>query len=352
MDRRTKIAAGGITALLAGAAAASSLRSRARRIRELVRADPAHALLSAPLDGRPLAVESADGARIHAEVFGPDDAPTIVLGHGWVEAIRFWTYQIQDLSRDHRVVAWDLRGHGRSPEPANADYSIEALAADFDAVLDAALRDGERAVVAGHSLGGMTIVCWAGLDHTTPSEQIAAAALVNTGIEGLIAEALVIRTPGALERLTDLVGRTVLSAPGALPPRSNPISYEAMRYVTLGPDAGPATIAFCEELVLACGPEARAGCGATLSKLDLVESVAGLDVRTLVVAGGRDRLTPPIHSRRLVEALPDGTYVELDRIAHMAPVEAPQRVSDSLRTLAAEHLARGSETPSPEEALR
>ncbi|MGH2955308.1 MAG: alpha/beta fold hydrolase [Solirubrobacterales bacterium] len=340
------IAAGGIAALAAaGAVGASALRARARSTHRRVLADPAHAALSAPLDGGwALEVESADGTRIHAEVFGPDDGPTVVLGHGWLEASHFWTHQIQELRRDHRVVAWDLRGHGRSAEPANRDYSIEALAGDLDAVLQAALPDGRRAVVAGHSLGGMTIVGWAGLDRITPADRGAAAALVNTGIDGLIAEALVIRTPGALERISDVVGRTVMAAPGRLPTRSTPITFEAIRYLTVGPDAGPATIAFCEEMILACGPEARAGCGATMSKLDLRDSVAGLDVPTLVIAGERDRLTPPVHSRRLVEALPDPIgYVELERIAHMGPVEAPERISDSLRGLVREHLIEAEE---------
>ncbi|MGH2952175.1 MAG: alpha/beta hydrolase, partial [Solirubrobacterales bacterium] len=194
-------------------------------------------------------------------------------------------------------------------------------------------------VVAGHSLGGMTIVCWAGLHEGRAADRLAAAALVNTGMHGLIADSLVVRTPGALERVSEVVGRTVLAAPGALPPRTNPITYEAIRRLCFGPDASAATIAFCEELVLACGPEARAGCGATMSRLDLRESIASLDVPTLVIAGERDRLTPPVHSRRLVDALPDGAgYTELERVGHMAPVEAPQEISSSLRGLSREHL--------------
>lgn len=340
MQTRTKIVSGGIAALAAGAAGASWIRGRARRIRNDVLADPVGDALNAPLEGRRLAVVSEDGTRIHAEIFGPDDAPTVLLAHGWMEGIRFWTHQIQDLSHDHRVVAWDFRGHGRSADPANRDYTIESLSADFDAVLDAALPAGERAIAVGHSLGGMTIVSWAGLNPSSVRERLAATALVNTGVSGIIADSLVVRTPGVLEWTRDAIGRTILSSPGKLPPPgSSPISYDAVRYLTLGPDAGPATIAFCEELLLSCGPEARAGCGATLSKMDLADSVASLDVPTLVIAGERDILTPPVHSRRLVDALPDGEYLELERIAHMAPVEAPDEISRRLRAMAAEQLA-------------
>jgi pimeloyl-ACP methyl ester carboxylesterase len=344
MPQRRTIAAAGIAVAAAGAAAAA-LRARARRTHARVLADPLHEVLNAPLEGgRPLAVEAREGTRIHADVFGPDDAPTVILGHGWVEAAHFWTHQIRDLSADHRVVAWELRGHGRSAEPPNRDYSIEALAGDLDAVLDAALSDGERAVVAGHSLGGMTVVSWAGLHGRSTTDRIAAAALVNTGMYGLIADSLVVRTPGALASIGEVVGRTVLSAPGALPPRTNPITHEAVRYLCFGPDAGPATIEFCEEMFLACGPEARAGCGATMSRLDLRESIASLDAPTLVIAGERDRLTPPIHSRRLVDALPDpADYVELPRVGHMGPVEAPEEISNQIRRLVRQHLAPRTE---------
>lgn len=67
--------------------------------------------------GRVVEVHSADGTRIHTEVFGPDDGYPIVLAHGITCAIRVWANQIADLSRDHKVIAYDHRGHGRSGVP-------------------------------------------------------------------------------------------------------------------------------------------------------------------------------------------------------------------------------------------
>jgi pimeloyl-ACP methyl ester carboxylesterase len=364
---RAKIAAGAATAV-AGAAAGVTLRERGRRLRQRVESDPARAVLARPLEGEPLEVFSADGTPLHAQVFGPErtpavaaggggelagggeedggsatEPPTIVLVHGWTCAMAFWTLQIHELRRDHRVVAFDLRGHGRSAEPAGGDYSIEALAADLDAVLESTLPDGQRALVAGHSMGGMTLVAWAGLRHAAVADRLAAAALVNTGVGGLIAEALVIRSPAALERTRDALGRALLAAPGPLPTRPNPLTYEAIRYLTLGPDASAATAAFCERMVLACAPDTRARCGATMSRLDLSRSLASLDVPTLVIAGERDRLTPPVHARRMVEELPAAGYVELPRTGHMAPLERPAEVGRTLRELAAGRPARGRE---------
>ncbi len=105
-------------------------------------------------------VRAADGTRLHAEVFGPPDGYPIVLTHGITCAIRAWAYQIADLSTDYRVIAFDHRGHGRSGVPRAKGYSLKHLASDLDSVLEATLAPHERAVVAGHSMGGITIAAW------------------------------------------------------------------------------------------------------------------------------------------------------------------------------------------------
>src|SRR6202035_2815983 len=102
--------------------------------------------------GRVLPVRSKHGIRLHAEVFGPEDGYPIVLAHGITCALRVWAYQIADLANDYRVIAFDHRGHGCSAvPPRRSGYSLDILAADLDAVLEATLAPGQRAVLAGHS---------------------------------------------------------------------------------------------------------------------------------------------------------------------------------------------------------
>ena len=67
--------------------------------------------------GRVLPVRSKDGIKLHAEVFGPQDGYPIVLAHGITCALRVWAYQIADLAKDYRVIAFDHRGHGKSAVP-------------------------------------------------------------------------------------------------------------------------------------------------------------------------------------------------------------------------------------------
>ena len=109
--------------------------------------------------GRSLEVTAVDGTRLHAEVFGPEHGQPIVFAHGITCAIGVWGNQIADLATDYRVIAYDHRGHGQSGAPKGRNkYNLDFLAADLDAVLTATLRPGERAVLAGHSMGGASIL--------------------------------------------------------------------------------------------------------------------------------------------------------------------------------------------------
>jgi pimeloyl-ACP methyl ester carboxylesterase len=62
------------------------------------------------------------------------------LAHGITCALGVWAYQIVDLAGDYRVIAYDHRGHGRSGVPTRrANYGLNFLAADLDAVLEETL---------------------------------------------------------------------------------------------------------------------------------------------------------------------------------------------------------------------
>ena len=89
----------------------------------------------------------------------PRTAIPIVLAHGITCAIRVWAYQIADLAQrppGHRLRPPRPRPQRPCP-PRRSGYGLNFLAADLDAVLEATLKPGERAVIAGHSMGGIAI---------------------------------------------------------------------------------------------------------------------------------------------------------------------------------------------------
>ena len=78
------------------------------------------------------------GVKLEWEQFGPDDAPALLLTHGWSLSHETWYYQKKALSGEFRVIVWDLRGTDRSQAPADRDYSFDAMTADLAAVFVAA----------------------------------------------------------------------------------------------------------------------------------------------------------------------------------------------------------------------
>ncbi|WP_030668415.1 alpha/beta fold hydrolase [Streptomyces cellulosae] len=280
-----------------------------------------------PVPARVLTTTSADGSRLHVEVHGVEQAPAVVLVHGWTCSTAFWAAQIRDLSVDHRVIAYDQRGHGRSP--ASPACTTDGLADDLEAVLRATLAPGEKAVIAGHSMGGMTVMAAA----TRPAfrEHAAAVLLCSTGSSRLVAESLVLPIrPGRLR--TWLTGR-LLGSRAPLGPVT-PLARRILKYGTMGPGSAPDMVEACARIVHACPRGVRHAWSHVLGLLDLDHGVRELNAPTEVVVGSADRLTPPVQARALAAALPDCVgLTELSGVGHMTPVEAPELVTGRIRTL-------------------
>ncbi|PZG87962.1 alpha/beta hydrolase, partial [Streptomyces sp. NTH33] len=288
-----------------------------------------------PAPARELTAVSADGARLHVEVHGTvddPDAPAVVLAHGWTCSTAFWAAQIRDLAADHRVIAYDQRGHGRSP--ASRACSTDALADDLQAVLAATLAPGEKAVIAGHSMGGMTVMAASG--RAGFREHAAAVLLCSTGSSRLVAEATVV--PIRAGRLRTRLTRHVLGSRAPLGPVT-PLALRILKYATMGPGAAPHMVEACARIVHACPRRVRHAWSQVLNLLDLDHGVRELDVPTAVVVGTADRLTPPVHARALAGALPRCVgLTELPGLGHMTPVEAPELVTGKIRELVTAHV--------------
>jgi pimeloyl-ACP methyl ester carboxylesterase len=318
-------------AIGAGALAAGALAQR--RFSQSIARDPAWRELQEPPSGEPIDVLSADGTRIHAERFGSREGLPVILAHGWTENLTYWTYVIRELSsRGLQVVAYDLRGHGQSA--GAGDYSIHRFGQDLEAVLEAVVPEGQRALIVGHSLGAMSIAAWAE-DHEV-ERRVGAAALLNTGVGDLMAESLIVPVPKLARAINQRVGvHGFLGSRAPLPRFSSPISHAMIRWVAFGPTASPAQVAYYERMLLAMPPTARADIGIAISEIELYDALARLTVPTLVLAGEDDRLTPPSHAKRIAERLPQlERLLILPETGHMGPLERPREVNEALLELA------------------
>lgn len=104
-------------------------------------------------------VEVDDGVRLR--VLSRGEGRPLVFVPGWTATADFFAHQMAGLAEDHRVVAYDPRGHGGSDKPM-AGNSFARRGADLDALLDRLdLRD---AVLVGWAFGVLDVLACLG-DH-------------------------------------------------------------------------------------------------------------------------------------------------------------------------------------------
>lgn len=266
----------------------------------------------------------ADGNPIHVEAYGPRDGEVLVLAHGWTCSTKHWYAQINTFSEHYRVVAYDQRGHGRTPL-GKTRLSTELLGADLESVVRAVTGDGRRALVAGHSMGGMSVMAWAKDFPESVSSRARAIVLTSTAAVEIIQNLAVV--PEGLPRYTKpferAVGRLVATAPIPLPHTT--ASPRVAQYIALNTQSRLAHVEFCDHMVSECPARARARWGVAMLDLDVWQGVLNIDVPTAVVVGTDDRLTPRKHSDAIVAQLEKQDvlleYLVLPHTGHMANIE-------------------------------
>jgi pimeloyl-ACP methyl ester carboxylesterase len=121
-----------------------------------------------------MAMLKRDGVNLYYEVHG--EGPVILLTHGYSATSQMWKGQIAALSKKHKLVTWDMRGHGQSDYPAGQnEYSEEKTVADMAALLDAV--GAKQAIVGGLSLGGYMSLAF----HASHPERVKALLIIDTG---------------------------------------------------------------------------------------------------------------------------------------------------------------------------
>ena len=276
-------------------------------------------------------VTSFDGTRLGLDVRGPTDGPVVVLVHGLGLSSESWGDVPEHLADAHRVVAYDLRGHAQSGDARSGDYSMSAHVKDLDAVLRAVLADGERAVVAGSSLGGGIIVAHA---DDCGTERVAGAVFAGSGgsgvtFPGLPARDLPDRLQAAVRtgyvkvlRGTALVGRRVRAV--------QPVSDRLIRSFAFTSHADHDAVAMVRDSFLSSRPEALAGTTLASVSHDGTRLAPALDVPTLVLHGTADPEVPDDEVSALMDQLPDGELVQLEAEGHMLPLTEGELVAEQI----------------------
>ncbi|WP_293904210.1 alpha/beta fold hydrolase [Phenylobacterium sp.] len=122
-----------------------------------------------------MATLNREGVDLYYQVHG-DKGPVILLTHGYSATSQMWEGQVEALSKDHKLVIWDMRGHGQSDSPEDpALYSEPATVADMAALLDAV--GAGTAIVGGLSLGGYMSLAF----NRVHGDRVEALLIIDTG---------------------------------------------------------------------------------------------------------------------------------------------------------------------------
>lgn len=273
---------------------------------------------------RGLAVHTDDGVTLAVRVWGDADAGcTVVFLHGLCLSQASWSSQVTQVCRRFgpsvQVVSYDHRGHGDSAEAPTATYSIDRLAVDLCAVLDAVAPQG-KVILVGHSMGGMAAMTYCSRVAQDRAVDPAALILVASAAGHLTQFGLgrLLATPGAW-----MLFQGVEHAPSAL--------LAPLRRVLAGPvcsglshfDGTGGALAAVASSALARTPLRTAvGFLPALRDFDQYGALGAIHARTVVLSGGCDVLTPSALADDLVAGIPSCQHLHLPRCGHMIPQQA------------------------------
>ncbi|MCU1684900.1 MAG: short-chain dehydrogenase/reductase [Amycolatopsis sp.] len=123
-------------------------------------------------------VTASDGVRLSVRISGPDDAPTVVLVHGYPDDGSMWDGVVAELTGRFRAVVYDVRGAGESGKPkGRRSYKLDQLAQDLAAVVEAVQPEGKVHLLA-HDWG--SIQTW----HSVTGDELRGRLASFTSVSG------------------------------------------------------------------------------------------------------------------------------------------------------------------------
>ncbi|WP_372571108.1 alpha/beta fold hydrolase [Ruegeria jejuensis] len=275
------------------------------------------------------------GGAIHYVEAGSHDAPSLVLIHGLSGKLQHFTYaMMDDLARDHRVIALDRPGCGYS---SPFDASAKGLSAQAEVIgmfLDR--LEVQNPVLVGHSLGGALALAMA-LERPDKTAGMALLCPLTHPVDAVpeVFKPLEISGP----RLRNFVAQTLYGPFGKL------LRGRNLRLV-FAPEPAPDDFMTRGGGLLALRPSAfLSSCADLQASAGSIEAQAGrydtLTVPGAVLNAAGDEILDPVTQGRPMRQFGLG-YEELDNRGHMIPITAPTECADFVRRIAAKCHAEGA----------
>jgi pimeloyl-ACP methyl ester carboxylesterase len=232
----------------------------------------------------------------------------IVFSHGWTCDRTVWDSQVDLLSKTHKVITYDQRGHGKSSKPEN-DYSMDTLAMDLYGLLKGLKLD--KVTLVGHSMGGFTALSFV-RDHP---EMVSKLVLVDTSARfsyPLRFQFWLLSHTNSYEKL-NLKMIDMLHADGC-----EPAKQRSLQRVRNTP----------KNVVLTCSKE-------FLTNYDVRRSTPNIKVPTLILVGGIDKMTPVSYSRFLNHSIEGSQMTIVPGSRHMTMIDNAKEVNAAIEAFLA-----------------
>jgi pimeloyl-ACP methyl ester carboxylesterase len=259
-----------------------------------------------------------EGMQVHLRDEGPRDDPTpIVLIHGTSASLHTWDGWTQTLSKQHRVIRFDLPGFGLTGPAPDDDYSVTRYARFVVDVLDQ--LHVNHAVLGGNSLGGEIAWATAALYPTRVERLI----LVDAGGYAFVPTSVplafqIARMPGADVLIDNILPRKMIE--------------DSIKNVYGNPAlVTPALVDRYYDLALRAGNRhALVKRFKQLNPGEMADRIPGLHLPTLIIWGGRDHLIPIDSAQHFKRDIAGSQLQVFDELGHVPHEEDPQRTVDAV----------------------
>ncbi|MBW3594960.1 MAG: alpha/beta hydrolase [Actinobacteria bacterium] len=286
-------------------------------------------------------IELSDGARIFVEEAGPPSKRGAVFLHGSALRTDVWHYQLGGIG-DHRLVFYDLRGHGRSRPKGDRRYNIATLVDDLIAVIDDAGL--EEVVLVGHSVGGMIALDLCSSQTDLLGSRIKGVVCVNTthrpAYETVTGGAAIARAERVLRRPLDALGnyherveylRKIIRPSDSL--------FMIVSFAAFGPHSSARQVDFTYDMLAETSTDVIFDLFKAYRDFEVTELLPDVTVPVLVITGTHDRITVPGASQFLAENLPKAELKTFDKAGHMTMMERHAEFNTMLAAFFDEVLA-------------
>ena len=276
--------------------------------------------------------ESFDGTDLAYYSAGRRDGPTMVLCNGLGGNMVVWQPVIRRFAQSFRLISWDYRGlYASGPAPDARAYGVPVHVRDLLALLEH--EQIEAPVLVGWSMGVQVIL---EMHRTHPKLARAFVALhgtagrpLRTAFDASIAETIspaIFGVMGLLRRNLDAIGPALTRSPLVMDSFMGGLQQLGWMHRSASADTFTALAKEWTKMDLATYAEIFR----QLNEHDASDLLPSIETPTLVIAGGRDRFTPPHLSARLAAEIPDAVLHIVDEATHFGLLEHPDAIIECI----------------------